>query len=403
VRRDLDAQRDRTLHSGPAAQAGHRRDRPKPRDLSAPAFAQLVYDASYSANVFADLPAALRAFATGDRQPLLRLAANDIEFNASGPASYFSIGDLEAVSCNDYPTAWSRAATRAIRRRQLKAQIARLRNAFAPFPASVYLSSYVENELVYGCLDWPSSPGDPPFPRAVRYPDTPTLIFDGEFDFATPLADAERVARAWPHRTLVEVANAKHVTAAGDQEHCTSVILQRFLATLRPGNTACARRMPPIAILPAFPRNLSAAPEVRSHTAAPTIDRQAAWVAVETVADAMNGWFGSGTGAGYPADALRGGTFEVAGDKFSDQPITVRLRGAQFVFGTAVSGTAIWERSHGQVRAHLTIAGPAGLNGKLDVTWHTGISDWRQPAEITGVLDKYRIDAEMRPPWEPQS
>ena len=77
-------------------------------DLTAAAFAQLVDDATYSYTFFRDLPAALVAARRGDLVPIERLAAEDVSSNvAGGAASGYSAGDLEAVSCHDYPAAWN--------------------------------------------------------------------------------------------------------------------------------------------------------------------------------------------------------------------------------------------------------------------------------------------------------
>ncbi len=163
--------------------------------LTAPFFAQMVFDATYSYTIFRDLPGAIEAAEHRDRRPLLRLAADDIATNAAGgSASSYSVGDLEAVSCHDYPTAWNVADTPAQRRRQLAAAVDRLGpDVFSPFTKSVWLASLDENELVGGCLDWPKSPiSDPPFPEDLPYPHLPVLILDGEFDQATPVADAAR-------------------------------------------------------------------------------------------------------------------------------------------------------------------------------------------------------------------
>ena len=374
-------------------------------DLTAPAFAQLVYDASYSASVFTDLPAVMRAYAAGEPRPLLRMAAEDREFNASGPANYFSIGDLEAVSCHDYPTAWSRTATPSTRRAELARRIAKLGRAFSPFPTRVYLRSYVENELVYGCRNWPAPrPAEPPFPSRTRYSHTPTLIFDGEFDFATPLADARKAARVWPNHTFVEVRNAKHVTAAGDQEDCTDRILRRFLAALSAGDTSCARQMPAIAVLPRFPRRLADAPAARARRSGePTSIRRIAWVGAETVADALTAWFGEGAGTGAPADALFGGSFTVHGDRLSGRPIRVRLDQAQLVPGVLVSGTAIWQKRRARLVAVLALRTRQRALGRLTLAWRTGVSDWRLPARITGTISGKPVNAEMPAPWAPQS
>ena len=152
-------------------------------DLTADAFAQLVYDATYTYTPFRDLPAALTAFSAGDRTPLLRLAAEDIPYNASGDAGDYSVGDLEAVSCTDYPQVWNPSASIPVRKKELATAISNLKtDVFSPFTKSVYLSSYDENELVFGCLDWKTSPlSQPTFPPGIHYPRTPVLIFDGQF------------------------------------------------------------------------------------------------------------------------------------------------------------------------------------------------------------------------------
>ena len=79
--------------------------------LTPAGFAQLVFDATYSYTFFRDLPGALTAYRHGYRAPMLRLAAEDVSFNAAGGnAAGYSVGDLEAVSCHDYPAGWNVAA-----------------------------------------------------------------------------------------------------------------------------------------------------------------------------------------------------------------------------------------------------------------------------------------------------
>ena len=231
--------------------------------LTAEAFAQLVYDATYVYTPFRDLPAALVAYRHGVTAPLLRLAAEDAAGNAAGGSpSGYSYGDLAVVSCTDYPTAWDIGSDPRQRRGELAHAIARLpKGAFFPFDLHVWLRSEIENELVYGCLDWPLRRlVDPPFPPGIRYPDIPVLILNGEFDQSTPVFDARMVAQAWAGSTFVEVPNTNHVTAEGDMQRCTSVILRRFVRTLVPGNTDCVRAMPPVSVVPAFPARVDDAP-----------------------------------------------------------------------------------------------------------------------------------------------
>ena len=120
---------------------------------------------------------------------MLRLAAEDVSFNAAGGnAAGYSVGDLEAVSCHDYPTVWNVAAGIPTRRAQLRHAIAALpADVFAPFSKRVWLNSADESELVRGCLEWPAPTySDPPFPSASR-PHIPVLVIDGEFDQTTPV------------------------------------------------------------------------------------------------------------------------------------------------------------------------------------------------------------------------
>ena len=109
--------------------------------LTPPLFAQLVEDATFSYTFFRDLPGALRAYRHGDRAPMLRLAAEDVSFDAAGGgAAGYSVGDFAAVSCHDYPTIWDVAASPRRAAGQLDRAIARLpAGVFAPFTKRVWL------------------------------------------------------------------------------------------------------------------------------------------------------------------------------------------------------------------------------------------------------------------------
>jgi pimeloyl-ACP methyl ester carboxylesterase len=374
-------------------------------DLTADAFAQLVYDATYIYTPFRDLPAALTAFAGGDRAPLLRLTAEDVEENASGGPSGDSIGDLEAVSCHDYPTVWRTSSSIAVRTAELEAAIAKLpSNAFSPFAKSVYLSSYDENELVYGCLHWKTANiADPPFPPGLAYPHTPVLIFDGQFDQATPVFDARKVVNSWPNDTFVEVSNANHVTAEGDLDDCTSVILQRFIRTLSAGNTSCAAKMAPVTVVADFPVHLAEAPAAATvgHGAQGVLGRRAAWVTAQTIGDALARW--DNVLEGDQGHGLYGGVFEVGGAYYGSGPLRLTLHGCRFVEDLAVSGSVVWNRTTKLVDASVEVHGPAGAMGTFKVHWDTGIGDWKTPGTVNGVFDGSRIDVGLPAAWVPLS
>jgi pimeloyl-ACP methyl ester carboxylesterase len=366
-------------------------------DLTASAFAQLVNDATYSYTFFRDLPAALVAARHGDLVPIERLAAEDVSFDAAGGApSSYSAGDLQAVSCHDYPTAWERGSSDARRTVQLSRAVRQLRaRVFFPFAKRVWLSSLDENELVYGCLRWPRpTVPDPPFPRGAHFPRIPVLVLDGLLDQATPLGDASRAAAAWPDATFLRVANSNHVTAQADFLQCVSVITRRFLDRGTAGDASCAGRVPAQYVVPAFPTSLEHAPEaVRAGMAdhSTKLDRQTAWVTTETIGDALERWYNllaGGTGHG-----LYGGSFDVTGGYYSHRPLVLRLHSTRFVPDLAVSGTATWDRKSSVLQAKLTVVGPHGLRGHLRIRWSTN----KKAATATekGTIDNRRVTLKM--------
>ena len=370
--------------------------------LTAPEFAQLVFDATYYYTVWRDLPAAMTSLEHGDRAPMLRLAAEDMTANeAGGSPSGYSQGDYAAVACHDYPTLWNPAASVPARRAQLAAAIAGVSPpAFAPFSKRVWLGSLDENQLVRGCLEWPRPPvSDPPFPPGVARPDLPVLVLDGEFDQATPAADARAAARAFPHATFVEVASTSHISALADYQRCASVIVRRFIERLAAGDTSCASRMPPVTVMPSFPVRVAAAPQ--AHRAA-TDDRStaaarsAAWVAGETVGDAFDRWYNAMYGtAGH---GLRGGRYTIAGAYLSNGPLTILLHGVRLARDLGVSGAARWDRRSLVVSATLDLAGSGG-RGYVTITWST--IHPRAGARVRGEIDGRRVDLRMAAPFVP--
>ena len=354
-------------------------------------------DATYSYTFFRDLPAALVAARHGDLVPIERLAAEDVSFNAAGGApSSYSAGDLEAVSCHDYPTAWDTRSRDQRREAELAHAVRRLRGrVFFPFSKRVWLASLDENELVYGCLRWPRpTVPDPPFPPGVRFPRIPVLVLDGMLDQATPLGDASRVAAAWPDATFVRVANSNHVTAQVDFFHCVSVITRRYLATGTAGETSCAGRVPAQYVVPAFPTSVEHAPEAvpagrADHST--RLDQQTAWVTAETVGDALERWYN--LLAGGPGHGLYGGSFDVTGGYYSYGPLVLHFHSTRFVSDLAVSGTARWDRTSSALHATLTLAGPHGLSGHLGIEWST--DENAATATEKGTIDKASVTLKM--------
>ena len=393
---------DRHLATHPLVGRGRDQDGYPVRYRVTPAvFAQMVGDATYSYSFFRDLPAALHAFRHGDEVPLRRLAAEEASFDASGgsPADY-SVGDQAAVSCHDFPSAWDVSASPARRRRQLDRAIARLpAGVYAPFSKRVWLASLYQNQLVYGCLQWPAAAvPDPAFPAGPR-PHIPVLVLDGEYDQATPVADARRTAAHWPGSTYVEVRNTAHLSALADFQGCASGIVRRFLRTLSAGDSACSRRAPAVEVT-RFPRTLAAAPEAgrmpgdRSRGAA----RRAAWVAAATIGDAYTRWYNLMYGS--VGHGLRGGRYTTAGAYYSMRSVRIRFAADRYVADLAVSGPSTWTRAAHRLQATLVLAGPAAASGRIVLDIPTGRSGAR--AIATGVLGGRPVHLSLQTPWTPQ-
>lgn len=355
-------------------------------------FIQLVFDASYAYTFLRDLPAALVAYRAGDSAPLLRLAAEDASFNVNGPATGYSVGDYDAVACHDYPTIWDTSASIPQRRKQLNAAIAKLpAGVFAPFDTGVYLNSLDENQLVRGCLDWPRPAiPDPAFPH-VAYPNTPILILDGEYDQATPVADARKAAAAWPDSTFVETRNTVHISALDDFGGCAVGIVRRFLATLDAGDTSCAGHTPAVVVVPSFPKVVAAAP-------GSTTAQRAAWVAGQVVGDGFSRWWNlmyTTHGVG-----LRGGGFTVKGPYTSVRPLTLSFHDDRFVTDLAVSGSAVFNRRTDSVHATLRLTGPAAASGRLTLDFATDTPG--AMATVTGRLGGAAVSLKTPAPWATQ-
>ena len=59
--------------------------------------------------------------------------------------------------------------------------------------------------------------------------------------------------------------------------------------------------------------------------------------------------------------------------------MTFRLSHYRFVRDVQVTGTVVWERTQGPVRAVLTVDGPGSRDGVLRLRWN----DWDQQAKVS--------------------
>ena len=365
----------------PTARAGEWGDdradgRPQHVRAGIEALVDLVNNAGFDPIVYQDLDAAARAVLDdNDPAPLLRLFALSYAYDdldASLPD--FSDDLYVAVSCTDYPQLFSMHARPAVRARQLARALAR-RSAgtFAPFTAAEWTLMDYTIETYNACLDWPSPVhSDAPIvihPPLVP-PTLPVLILSGSLDSLTPTAGARLVRRQLgPSARVIVLPNLTHVTAEGDIFDCGSAIFRQFVAD--PGdlahlNTSCARTIPEIHTVAAYPRTLSdviPATARRGNTAR-TSALQAAAVAVAAVGDeiARKSYLVHDTDQG-----LRGGTIRFTPGH--GEGTTITLQGVRWVDDATIDGTALRSAGNDRVVAHLTVRGPGNLVVSLAARW----------------------------------
>ncbi len=197
------------------------------------------------------------------------------------------------------------------------------------------------------------------------------------------------------------VRNTVHITALADWQSCASVYVRRFIQTLDAGDTSCARTMPPMNVVARFPVDLAGAPEARpagSGDGSRAGDRKAAWVAAQTVGEALSRWYNLMYGStGY---GLRGGRYTTSGSYYGLGPVRIAFRGTRFVSDLAVSGPMSWSRRTYGVHARLRVAGPRGMRGILTVRFPT--NETHGVATITGTLGGRHVDVTVPAPWMPQ-
>ncbi len=378
--------------------------------ISAPDLFYVINHGGGQNTVYRDFDAAIRAYLNkNDKIPLLRLRseavllgdATDISFDPS----YASKALFVAVTCSDFPNAYDLRAPFALRQLQLKAAIAdELRkhpNLYAPYTVDEFIASHSQTSPLDACLEWrwPSAnytPGQP-IPRDAILPAVPTLVLSADLDVLTPIADSAEVAKQYPNATFVRVANSFHVTALGDLDNCSSVIVARFIETLSAGDTRCSRHIPPVRLVPEFSTwavEVAPAPATAGDTAT-SDERKRAAIAVASAGDAIARSQINFSGI---SRALRGGA-EIF-TALSNTVIQVQLKNALWVEDVAVNGSVIWDQTSGQILAQLTTTdsrGPhAGRQGHFLISWSA--HQTHPLAVVSGAIGKHMVHAAMIAP-----
>lgn len=366
------------------------------------ALALVMFGQSPSRTTARETDAAARAFAAGDRLPLLRLMAEayatvDSRDPTRNPA-LFSEGQAAAVSCFDseqiYDMRLPPKARAAQRDRLMKQKEAAQPELYAPFTFAEYRGLPLDYEYLDGCVGWPVPPsGFEPhetLPERFAYPDIPALVISGEFDDVTSRQQGAIAVAQFPHGRHLIVANSFHVNAlAPARGTCLPDLVRRFIETSEVGETACAAAVPVVPLVARFPRHAAdmppALPGAGNEAAAASLSLAAAAVATaDDAIDRLESRQGEGKGPG-----LRGGSFTTAKAAGGTRLTLDRLRWAEDL---AVSGTVEVPDGQGTATAELSIEG----RGTLTASWPVMAASSR--VRITGAIDGKPIMAEMPAP-----
>ena len=112
--------------------------------------------------------------------------------------------------------------------------------------AGTMLGTYRVTQQIEACRDWPRGRSDWAGERAIA---TPALVLAGEFDPATPLAQARAGMRLLPNGTLVVVPHGAHNFAGLGVDDClrmlnTSLITNGSSKGLDTSCIAASKRQP---------------------------------------------------------------------------------------------------------------------------------------------------------------
>jgi pimeloyl-ACP methyl ester carboxylesterase len=350
-------------------------DRVKTR-VNEDTMAQTVMAAEGDTTVYRDLLAAVISANHGDPAPILRLVAENIIYDGpNGSPRYFSEALYLDVYCHDYPQPWSTSTPMANRRAVALADLnSRPASDFAPFSGSGWTGT--DYEGAFSCLHWPSPAfADPPVPPHTAYPNVPTLIMAGDLDNITPIQDGRIVAGQFPQSTLVDVHNQVHVTVLEDEFGCAAKIYERFVRSLKPGDTSCAAHTPPLRVVGRFPLHLRNVTAAHSTTGDRSTlrDRRMAAAGAETVADTLAHWW-----TDYGGPGLRGGSWSYTGVNTT----RFMFKKTQFVPGVAVTGNVTWRYYSGLVSGAVTVVAGATTE-HVHLRW--SLNQAGSQATITGT------------------
>jgi pimeloyl-ACP methyl ester carboxylesterase len=378
--------------------------------------------------------AAARAFAQGDRMPMLRLmaetaAAVDSRDPTANPLKW-SAGLAAAVMCHDPPQIFDMTLAPPARAQDRdRAVFARQRDfpdTYAPFSIDEYRGMPLDYSFLDQCVGWPVAPARHPASQVgVKgdYPDVPALIISGELDNITTMADGAAVAASFKRGVQIRIANSFHVNALPRaRSPCAAQIVRRFIVTGLTGDTSCAARIPPLRLVPRFAvltHELEPASRLTGNAA--TEDQlRSVTAALLTLSDVLARVDANSSGKGM---GLRGGSFRITS---TGTHVHLALDRVRWVDDLMVSGSVDWLVRPATLLGALRLSTPPGLpgtshlpgtsrlpgtshlpgtpqsftataaGGRLTVSWRAG-ADAR--AHIVGRLGNAKVAAEYPAPW----
>jgi hypothetical protein len=230
-------------------------------------------------------------------------------------------------------------------------------------------------------------------PASAVYPDIPALIISGELDDMTTTTDGAAVAKHFPQGRQLIVANSFHVNALPHaRSGCAAEIVRRFVQTLQPGDTNCAHAVSQVRLVPEFARHVHELPPARAlpGNAAGAEQLRAVAASVQTAGDVIARLASNTTGKGV---GLRGGTFKY---RATEDRYQLNLYEVRWTEDLAVSGSLSWQARSGSAAGRLTLSGPAGMRGVVNVHWVEGVAPAR--AQVHGQLADTSVAAETSAP-----
>jgi pimeloyl-ACP methyl ester carboxylesterase len=353
-----------------------------------------------------ELDAAARAFADGDRVPLLRLMAETIgdvdSRDPSRDAAIFSAGLATAVMCQDAPQIFDMRLGPALRTADRDRAVTQRNldtpDIYAPFTIEEFRGMQLDYSFIDQCVEWPAPSSSHPASHVVaedsHYPDVPALIISGDLDDITTPADGAAVAAAFKYGTQVRIANSFHVNALPHaRSGCAAEIARRFIETMSVGDTSCAAEVPPLRLVPRFAvhaAQLKPAEALPGNRAGDAQLRRVS-AAVMTAGDVLARLGGNSSGRGV---GLRGGTFRVESDSSA---VHIALSQVRWSEDLAISGNIDRPAARtGMVRARLQLEAAEGRGGELQVEWPEGVAN--SSAAVRGTLGGAPVLARLRAP-----